>query len=329
MLGRAERVIPIIVDGAPSDSTRECFPPALRRKVDANGQITDEREDPVAADVRAQGDGKEIAKHKVVAGLLGLGLDEILRRGERARRRRNQFWAALTGLFLVLAVAASGGALYAWQQLKTNEAFLDATLKRATQIIDEAVAQAEKYNVARAATLGLLAKAEGLFDDMAQYGRPTPEFRYRKGWMLIHLARNYAILGDTGKQFARVIDAHRLLAGLAAEKPEAKNYQADLAVVYNEVGDVLVAQGNLAKALEAFRDSLAIRERLRKTDFGNPVFAARSFDLLREGGQRAAGARQSERGTSGLRRESWHCRAPSQGRSRQCRLAARSLGLLQ
>ena len=48
----------------------------------------------------------------------------------------------------------------------------------------------------RAATLSLLAKAEGLFDDMAQYGRPTPELRYRKAWMLIQFARNYGILGN-------------------------------------------------------------------------------------------------------------------------------------
>ena len=150
----------------------------------------------------------------------------------------------------MLAVAASGSAVYAWQQLKTNEAFLNATLKRATEIVDEAVAQAEKYNVPRAATLSLLAKAEGLFDDMAQYGRPTPELRYRKAWMLIQFARNYAILGDTGKQFERANEAYRLLAGLAAEKPDDMIYQRDLSVAYREVGDVLVAQGKLAEALK-------------------------------------------------------------------------------
>ena len=79
MLGRAQRVIPVIVEGQPGDPARECFPPALRFKVGANGQITDEREEPIAADARAEGDGKEIAKQKVVAGLVGLGLDEIVR----------------------------------------------------------------------------------------------------------------------------------------------------------------------------------------------------------------------------------------------------------
>ena len=51
------------------------------------------------------------------------------------------------------------------------------------------------------------------------HGRPTPELRYRRAWMLIQFARNYQILGDTGKQYARANEAHRLLVGLAAEKP--------------------------------------------------------------------------------------------------------------
>ena len=157
---------------------------------------------------------------KVIAGLIGIGTDDVFRRAERARKRRNRLWGALAGVFLVLALAASASAVYAWQQLKTNEAFLNATLKRATEIVDEAVNQAEKYNVPRTATLALLGKAEGLFDDMGQYGRATPELRYRKAWMLIQFARNYAILGDTSKQLARANEARRLLVGLAAEKPD-------------------------------------------------------------------------------------------------------------
>jgi tetratricopeptide (TPR) repeat protein len=192
-----------------------------------------------------------------------------VRRAERARRRRNKFWAALAVVFLVLAVAAGGSAVYAWQQLKSNEAFLNATLKRATEIVDEAVAQAEKYRVPRAATLALLTKAEGLFDVMAQYGRPIPELRYRKAWMLIQFARNYAILGDTGKQFARANEAYRLLAGLVAEKPDDTTYQGDLSVAYDGVGDVLVAQGKLDDALMAYRDGLAIRERFATADRSN------------------------------------------------------------
>jgi len=45
--------------------------------------------------------------------------------------------------------------------------------------------------------------------------------------------------------------------------------QRDLSASYNNIGDVLVAQGNLADALKSFRDSLAIRERLAQADQAN------------------------------------------------------------
>ena len=38
---------------------------------------------------------------------------------------------------------------------------------------------------------------------------------------------------------------------------------------YDRVGDVLVAQGNLTAALQAYRDGLAIAERLAQADPGN------------------------------------------------------------
>jgi tetratricopeptide (TPR) repeat protein len=258
-------VIPVIIDGTPPNN----FPPALRYELGADGTITDHPVTVLGPDLRDSGDGKSLGLAKVIAGLIGIGTDEVFRRAERARKRRNRFWGALAGVFLVLALAASASALYAWQQLQTNEAFLNATLERATEIIDEAVAQAEKYNVPRAATLALLTKAEGLFDDIAQYGRPTPELRYRKAWMLIQFARNYEILGDTAKRFARANEAYRLLAGLAAEKPNEGAYQRDLAAAYHEVGNVQVAQGKLSEARQAYGDSLAIAERLAKADPGN------------------------------------------------------------
>jgi len=182
-------LIPLILDGEPGNAERECFPPALRDQGDV-----------LAADLRESGDGQRLALAKVVARLLGLPPDEVFRRAERDRRRRARIRHAIMGVLAVLTVAAAGSALYAWHELKTNEAFLDATLKTASGIVDTAVQQAEKYNVPRSATIALLTQAEGLFDGMAKYGRQTPELRYRKAWMLIQFARNYAIVGDTGKR---------------------------------------------------------------------------------------------------------------------------------
>ena len=45
--------------------------------------------------------------------------------------------------------------------------------------------------------------------------------------------------------------------------------ERDLSVSYNNIGDVQVAQGDLAGALKSYGDSLAIRDRLARSDPGN------------------------------------------------------------
>jgi tetratricopeptide (TPR) repeat protein len=270
-LGRADRVIPLIVDGEPGDPERECFPPALRFKLGPDGALTEEREEPIAADARPQGDGKEIAKQKLVAGLLGLGFDEIVRRAERARRRRNRVRAAFAGVILLLTVTATGGVAYGLQQGMTKETLLSAMLKAATGFVDDAVEQAEKY-APRTAAVAFLGKAEGLFDAIAQAGRPTPEMRYRKAWMLIHFARNYEVLGQSDQQRDRATEALVLLTALAAEKPGDDAFRKDLSAAYIEVGNVQFTQGSVASALNSFREALAIAEGLVKDNRDNKVW---------------------------------------------------------
>jgi hypothetical protein len=74
----------------------------------------------------------------------------------------------------------------------------------------------------RSLTLRLLEQAEGLFDDLAELGRETPQLRHRKAEMLIASSRNYAMLGDTAKQLVRIAEARRLLVNLATESPTRK-----------------------------------------------------------------------------------------------------------
>lgn len=83
-LGRANRIHALIVDGDPqsSDPSEQCFPSTLVEDVD--GTVME----PMAADVRKWADGKVLSKLKLVAGILGIRLDE-LRRREMRRRRQN------------------------------------------------------------------------------------------------------------------------------------------------------------------------------------------------------------------------------------------------
>ena len=156
--------------------------------------------------------------------------------------------------------------------LKPTRPLLDRTLRRATDLVNTAVGQAEQYGVSRALTLKLLEQAEGLFDDLAELGRETPQLRYRKAWMLIASSHNYAILGDTTKQLARITEARRLLAGLAIETPDERSYQSSLSLALSEHGKVLQARGNLDEALESYRTSLAVGERLVASDSNNPLW---------------------------------------------------------
>ncbi|HVT37198.1 MAG TPA: TIR domain-containing protein [Nevskiaceae bacterium] len=113
-LGRADRVLCLIVDGEPNvfdvpgRDVEECFAPAVRFQVRGDGTITDEPAEPIAADAREHADGKAGAKLKLIAGLLGVGYDELAQR-ERQRRFWQRVQAAAAGMAFVAMVAG------AWQ----------------------------------------------------------------------------------------------------------------------------------------------------------------------------------------------------------------------
>jgi len=110
-LGRADRIFSFIVDGDPTagDDLDQCFPPALRFQVDAEGYLTDAPAEPIAADARHEGDGPRRARLRLLAGLLGVGYDELQ---QREQHRRNQRLVAITaaavlGMAITLGLAIS------------------------------------------------------------------------------------------------------------------------------------------------------------------------------------------------------------------------------
>lgn len=112
-------VLAAIIDGEPFASAmegredEECFPPALRFELDAEGRLTDQRAEPVAADFRDEGDGKRLGKLKLIAGLFGLGLDDLVQRDAARRNKRFGWIAAASALGMV---GTTGLSLYAIDQ---------------------------------------------------------------------------------------------------------------------------------------------------------------------------------------------------------------------
>jgi tetratricopeptide (TPR) repeat protein len=75
----------------------ECFPSALRFKYDRRGHCTGKHADPLAADFREGDVGRRIAFLKLVAGMLGVGLDELVQR-ETTRKHRRLAWLAAASI---------------------------------------------------------------------------------------------------------------------------------------------------------------------------------------------------------------------------------------
>ena len=106
-----DRILAVIIDGEPFSSDiagseeEECFPTALRFHHDARGRPTTRRAEPIAADLRETGDGRRMGLLKIIAGMLGVGLDELAQR-EASRRRR--WLMVVTGASVAGMLIASG-----------------------------------------------------------------------------------------------------------------------------------------------------------------------------------------------------------------------------
>ena len=84
--------------------------------------------------------------------------------------------------------------------------------------------------------------------------------------MLSEFGDTYQTLGDLEQALKAYRDSLAIAERLAAADRSDSEWQRDLSISYEVVGDVLVAQGKLDEALKAYRDSLAIRERLAAAD---------------------------------------------------------------
>ena len=106
-------ILGVIVDGEPYASNnpetaeQECFPKALRFRLGSDGELSDEPTEPIAADLRQGRDGRRLGLLKVVSGVLGVNLDDLVQRD--ARRRQVQ----LASIATVASIAAAAFAVVA------------------------------------------------------------------------------------------------------------------------------------------------------------------------------------------------------------------------
>lgn len=107
---RSAQIFSVIIDGEPFASKtkgrehEECFPKALRYELASDGLLSDKPAEPLAADMRASGDGKRLGTLKLVSGMIGLGLDQLVQRD--MQRRMRHVMAVTASAFIAMLVMA-------------------------------------------------------------------------------------------------------------------------------------------------------------------------------------------------------------------------------
>ncbi len=120
-MGGENRILAIILSGRPNASEEtaaeglECFPAALTHRVNEDGTLSDERSEPIAGDLRPNGDGWTACLLKSVAGITGVSLAAFTKR-ETVRTRWRRGMAVVCALLFSLLT----GAWWDYTRIKTS-----------------------------------------------------------------------------------------------------------------------------------------------------------------------------------------------------------------
>jgi len=258
-LGRAGRIYCLIVAGDPqsTDPDAACFPSAL---MDAGATAGHE---PLAADARKFADGKRLARLKLVAGILGLRLDQ-LRQRDMQRRRARWLLAGLSGVLLVaLTLTLAWSAISSKKDSRLRRAnteellsYMLGNLKTLDPIVGlEVVDRNDAQVLAYMQSLGLAALDDQALGAVALTWREEGMDQHGRGELLLALQ-------SFQKSRAAVIELHQRAGG-------TQQTLFELGQAEFWVGYVYMDQGELDQAQDAFSRYGAITRRLVNADPNN------------------------------------------------------------
>lgn len=234
----AKRIYCLIVDGDPGaeSAERRCFPPAL---FEGAGQQPFE---PLAADVREWADGKRLAKLKLVAGLLGIRLDELRQRDQQRRRKIR----AIAGLGAVAVLALVLTLLYV-QISRQHEREMSEQM--ASFIVDLGEKLQSETDLETLASIS--AEALKHFSNLNP-ARLTAETGKKVALTLRQVGRIDQLQGKPKEALQAFLQSRDVLSGLSLRNPESKDLMYELGLAEYYIGNFFVDQGNYVQARAAF-----------------------------------------------------------------------------
>jgi tetratricopeptide (TPR) repeat protein len=248
------RILAVIVAGRPGGDHQDCFPPALRYRDEA-GERT--HVEPIAADLRPGGDGRRLTLLKLVAGMLGVGLDELVRRD--AQRRTRQFAALAAASFAGMAIMAglAGAALVARNEARRQRG-------QAESLIEFMLTDLRR----RLEPSGQLDLMDGIGPKaLAYYAAQNPGDLDARA--LSQRAGALRLMGEISEQrghLAEALRAYEAASATTAEQlaraPDDGQRIFDHAQNVYWVGEIAYKRGEDAKAEGAFKTYLALANQL-------------------------------------------------------------------
>ena len=261
-LGRADRIFCLVVAGEPGAAARpgiadeECFPNALIYRLGPDGELTDARSEPIAADVRPGKDGRNDAKLKLIAGLVGVSLDELKQREAQRRHRRAMLLvaASLAGMAVTSTLATT--AWLARTEAERQRVRAEAEAETARQTTRFMVDLFKVSDPSEA--LGNTITAREILDRGAsRIERELGDQPAIQATLMDTMGTVYTSLGLYDPAALLVREAHAKRRGLFGDG------HPEVASSLGHLGEVLMLKGEYAEAEQNLRASLSTLQRVR------------------------------------------------------------------
>ncbi|KAA9134202.1 toll/interleukin-1 receptor domain-containing protein [Marinihelvus fidelis] len=207
-------ILPLIVEGGPERDAPDCAFPEAMLFDDAGNP----RPEPLAADLRPGADGKRGAQLKLIAGLLGVGVDALR---QRDQQRRMRVMGAATAGAMAVSVVTITLAILAVQA--RNEA--DVRRGQAESLIDFMLVDLRD----RLQPIGRLDVLDAVGDEASEYfnalgDRGTDEELLKRALALRQLGEVEFARRDFPAALQAFEDSRELTAALLARHPDNAEY---------------------------------------------------------------------------------------------------------
>ena len=203
-------------------------------------------------------------------------LERSLGASRAAARRRGRLRTGVTASFAVLAVAAVAAALWATQQqrlaaeqARVAEGRFELARGVAGDIVLGLADGLKDAGLTVAARRQVLGRAEEIYEQLIDQVPDDTALLHDRVWLLLVQAEALIAEGLTDEAHADAGEALAIAERLARLDPDNSEWQRDLMVSHNWVGNVRRIRGDPSAALTSFEAALAIAERLARLDPDN------------------------------------------------------------